>query len=100
MMCLERVGIHFDDMFHSINDNCTTVVKAGRIIIGGDKEETLLNRSNEVMDENCDMHYAALMAGHAISLVEGTKVGKGCQLLGTLPRPLQKPEESCKACLS
>ena len=31
MLGLDRVGVEFKDLFRSINDNCTTAVKAGQL---------------------------------------------------------------------
>lgn len=64
---LERVGIEVEDLSKSVNDGCTTAVKAGRLTVGGDRE-TMNQRAEDVKDGCCDMHIASLVIGVATTL--------------------------------
>ena len=51
-----------------VTDNRTGAIKARRLIVIGVKEIVTV-QSDRVMDSSCDMHYASLMAGLALSLL-------------------------------
>ena len=53
---LSRVGVEAEDLYMSINDNCSTARKTGLLLPNGAKC-------------SCDMHLADLMTGLALSLV-------------------------------
>lgn len=73
---LDRVGIEFEDLFRSVNDNCTTAIKTGRLIVGGAMGETERNRVPGLKNGTCDMHTANLTSGLALSFVERRVAGK------------------------
>lgn len=70
---LERYGIDMDDLYRSVNDNCTTAVAAGVFTLVGADEKA---DTTDVPRGKCDMHKAHLMAGLAVTLVKRTSGGK------------------------
>lgn len=77
MLGLERVGIEMEDIFRAVNDNCSTAVKAGRLIVaGGDEALAEAQKAEGGPKPACDMHLGSLALGLALSLVERRQGGR------------------------
>eukprot|EP00957_Ditylum_brightwellii_P197776 15066829-Ditylum_brightwellii.AAC.2 len=75
MMGLERIGVEMEDLYSAANDNCTTAVKAGRLIIGRDQGETMNNRTEDIESGLYYVHLGSLASGLALSFTKHTTVG-------------------------
>ena len=75
MKGLERFAIKFGDLFRSMNDNCTTAIKIGRLIVGGGRA-TMAKIAKDIPDGQCDMHLVTSATGLDLSFVERKLNGK------------------------
>ena len=58
-------------MFRSVNDNCSTAKRTGRLLLcDGDDEE-----QEEMHDGSCDMHFSNLHSGLALSVMTRSSGG-------------------------
>ena len=62
---MDRVKVKDNGMFRSLNDNCSTATRTGRLLLcDGDEEE-----QDEIPDGSCDVNFANLHGGIDLSVV-------------------------------